>query len=175
LATAQYLSLLDLATKLEVSTTGSIELEPSTSLDAKAVLAKLIVVAYCSEFEASLSSVLKAQFFGSNKPHVGNFGALHAVDRKFFTWFDWKANNVNRFLNAFGPDFVEFSKPRLAQLQEEMSSFLQLVRDRSELVHGDLLYLDYSKTIPEVIAMGDKATVFVSALKSCIAEFTRRL
>ena len=82
--------------------------------------AKTLLIAGASYFERQVISSIEAQLNRSiTSPALKHFAYHQAVDRKFFTLFDFSAttNNINGFLSKFGAEFVSWAKDDLSKAE----------------------------------------------------------
>ncbi len=96
------------------------------------------------------------------------------VKRQYHTWFDWKANNANSFFGMFGEDFKDHMKELIFTspgLEDDISAFMEIGRERNRLVHEDYASYTIEKTAEEIYGLYMLGLSFVSqipgALRAC--------
>ena len=101
-----------------------------------------------------------------------------AIDRQYHTYFNWKtAKNANSFFALFGSDFSEFMEAEVKQnseLDSAVKAFLDLGRDRNNVVHVDFATNAAAKTVDEVYDAYQTALQFVDAMPVKYREFASR-
>ncbi|MDI6797732.1 MAG: HEPN domain-containing protein, partial [Desulfatibacillaceae bacterium] len=107
-------------------------------------------------------------------PLVTSFFKNKAVNRQYHTWFDWEANNANKFFSLFGSKFKDFMKYKVnndSKLSDSISAFLELGNYRNQLVHQDFSSFPLEKTSKEIYQLYFKAFCFVNRFPELIKEF----
>jgi hypothetical protein len=141
--------------------------EISLALDAEANFKRLLVMACGSYFEEQITAAVEqfAEMTGGTR--LGAFVRNKALNRQYYTLFDWKGNNINSFLALFGEEFKE-TVGRLIQmnssLKEGMKAFLELSNHRNQLAHRNLAAVPVEKTIAEIRQQYGAAWAFVQFL-----------
>ena len=95
------------------------------------------------------------------------------IVRQYHSLFDWNSNNANKFFSLFGADFKEFVTSRLEgeSMQEAVSAFMEIGRERNRLVHGDFGSFPMEKTADEVYELYQEGVRFVESLGRYFQEF----
>ena len=101
------------------------------------------------------------------------------VSRRYHDWFNWEndgrpAVNANRFFSAFGSQFADYMKDRVANdrdLDGSIKAFLELGNLRNQLVHQNYAQLSINKTVTESIHLYRIATYFVEIFRTDLAEY----
>ena len=137
---------------------------------------KALLLASASFFERELCSCVLAfvREKSSSHPLIENFVRNKAVARQYHTWFKWDESNANQFFGLFGPEFRAFMVGRVKgsdELKASISAFLELGNDRNKLVHQDYATFAMEKTLDEVYASHQKASVFANELSDALAKF----
>ena len=107
--------------------------------------AKTLLVSAASYFEFEIIEILRnyLSHHANNNTRIDAFVWKMTLDRKFYTLFNFKANNVNGFFSLFGDEMKgywdSFSKEK--GLSEATKTFLQICEGRNKIVHGN--YIDY--------------------------------
>lgn len=102
-----------------------------------------------------------------------------AVTRRYHDWFNWENNgrpavNANRFFSAFGSQFADHMKNRVANdgaLDGSIKAFLELGNLRNQLVHQNYAQFNINKTVPESIELYRTATHFVELFQRDLAQY----
>lgn len=100
-----------------------------------------------------------------------------AISRQYYTYFKWETANANAFFALFGSDFREFMQAEVKQnpeLDSAVRAFLDLGRDRNNVVHVDFATNAAAKTADEVYDAYQTALQFVDALPVKYREFASR-
>lgn len=129
--------------------------EPSLMSTFDDAARKAILVSSTSYFEATLSKIV-SEFCRQATGHNALVPALveaKAIKRQYHTWFDWKENTATTLFALFGPAF----KAHMAQvlrgapeLEDQISAFMELGRERNRLVHVDYATYTVEKTSREL-------------------------
>lgn len=145
---------------------------------------KTILLSAASHFEARLSHIVEefADEASAGNPLVNSLVKEKVITRQYHTWFDWNANNANRFFSMFGKAFKEHMEQRIRDddnLQAAVIAFIELGRERNRLVHSDFGSHLINKTSDEVFDLYQTANLFVSCvgaeLRSCSNALLRPL
>jgi hypothetical protein len=91
-----------------------------------------------------------------------------AVERQFHTYFDWDANNANRFFALFGSEFRDMHKADVknnSELELGVTSFMELGRIRNQLVHLNFASFPIEKTADEIYDLYKKANKFIEHIR----------
>lgn len=90
-----------------------------------------------------------------------------AVSRQYHNWFDWKVSNANKFFSIFGENFKSHMTKIIREddkLETSIKSFMEIGRDRNQLVHNDYASFLINKTPDEIYEMYKNASLFVSCI-----------
>lgn len=143
-----------------------------------AVFSKGLLIAAASHFEECIQRDIKtlAAAFSTSPLLVGLIQSK-AIERQYHTYFDWNTLNANRFFGIFGSGFSEFMKEEVKQnteLNDAIRAFMDLGRQRNNLVHADFADAPLEKTPDEVYAAYQLGMRFIEALPLKYREFTNR-
>lgn len=141
------------------------------------LFAKSLLIAATSYFEGRIQDDIKAFVRESSlSPLVSSLIQSKAISRQYHTYFKWEdAKNANSFYALFGSDFREFMEAEVKQnpdLDSAVKAFLDLGRDRNNVVHVDFATNAASKTVDEVYQAYQIALQFVDAMPAKYREFT---
>lgn len=147
-------------------------IEPSLLNVYQTDLPKVMIVAAASSFEKEVLRHIE-EFYKETTRHesAATFVMKKGLHRQYHQLFGWNDNNVNVFTNFFGPGCTKNFKQQLnihEWLETSMKDFLQLGRERNELVHGDFATHSLSLTPSEVQAKYESACRFVSCIPQII-------
>jgi len=140
--------------------------EVSLKSDVDDYYKKIMVLTIASYFESKISDIL-INFFqvkSSSNECVVSFVKRQALERKYYTFFNWEGKNANSFFSMFGDDFKKSAgkdvehKP---ELEEAIKAFLEITNDRNLLIHNNLGIYSIEKTAKEVMDKYKKALKFI--------------
>ena len=127
---------------------------------------KVLLLAAASYFERQLTEVV-VSFVGTvtAPDHVVTWLIKkRVVERQYHTWFDWKARNANKFFSMFGNSFKNHMS-KLVNRDDTLSSaiqaFMEIGRERNDMVHHDFGSYTLQKTLEEIYEMYRSAAKFV--------------
>ena len=143
------------------------------------LFAKSLLIAATSYFEGRIQSDIIAFIEEvSQSPLVSGLIQSKAISRQYHTYFNWDdAKNANSFFRLFGNDFREFMEAEVKQnseLDSAVKAFLDLGRDRNNVVHVDFATNATAKTAAEVYYAYQTALRFVDAMPVKYREFANR-
>ena len=110
--------------------------------------------------------------FQNVEPGLRSFAQKQAIERKFFSWFDFEGKNINQFFALFGVGVSTICKTavRSQELSDPIRSFLQLCRSRNTLVHNNYVAVDTAPTVQDTFANVVEACVFLEWLETDFVE-----
>ena len=128
---------------------------------------KILLLAAASHFERRLSgSVLEFVEGLTSSNHVLKWLIKNGVvERKYHTWFDWKAHNANKFFGLFGEDFKHHMSERVkedAAIESAIQAFMEIGRERNRVAHEDYVSVPLEKTSQEIHQLYREAAKFVA-------------
>lgn len=142
------------------------------------LFAKSLLIAVTSFFEGRIQGdIIAFVREASQSPLVSGLIQSKAISRQYHTYFNWETANANAFFALFGSDFREFMQTEVKQnseLDSAVKAFLDLGRDRNNVVHVDFATNAAAKTADEVYDAYQTALQFVDALPVKYREFTSR-
>ena len=105
-----------------------------------------------------------------------HFTFHQAIDRKFFSLFDFSADtkNINGFISRFGDEFSVWAKNDFQQQgvdRETQLAFLDFCRLRNSLVHNNYATFAINKTLREVKEAFDAASKVVVWIERAFSRF----
>lgn len=138
---------------------------------------KILLVAAASRFEQSMTNeVLKFTTEATSAKHPLTFLVKSkAIDRMYYTWFDWNANNANKFFKLFGENFQNHMKKKIREneeLERSISAFIEIGRSRNRMIHEDFGNFTLEKTQQEIQELYDHAKLFVEQFPIELRTFT---
>ena len=138
---------------------------------------KTLLLAAASHFERRLTEgvVIFVAEVTSSDHVVAWLVRKRVVERQYHTWFDWSANNANRFFSMFGESFGRYMKGRVNQdddLASSIKSFIEIGYDRNRMVHQDFGRFSLEKTSDEIYQSYRSGSRFVEWFPSALREYT---
>lgn len=131
-------------------------------------LSRALVLVIANFYEGEIKGILLNLFqTRSTSPLIPPF-LQSSMERRYHEYFDWKANNANKFFAMFGDDFRRraFEDVRTTRaLEEGMQAFMEIGQMRNVLAHEQLLGVPLPKTADEYYALHQKALVFIQYLR----------
>ena len=104
---------------------------------------------------------------------ISAFVSNKAISRQYHTYFNWdQTNNINSFLGLFGADFKDKITSEIKEdkdLQEQIKAFLTIGSERNKMVHNNFLECKLDKTFDEIVALQEKANLFIEYLEKIFA------
>ena len=124
----------------------------------------------CASFhEAEVLEILKTfSELKSMDERLSTFVKNFLIERKFNRLFNDNQRNVNQFLGFFGEDFKQGCLENLRGdevLKKGSEEFMELIKLRNQMIHRNLTTYNLEKTIDEVYALHNGATIFVQYLR----------
>lgn len=143
--------------------------------------AKVLLLAGASYFERQIISSIEA-WINAETPSVAarHFVRHQAVEKKFFSLFDFSANskNAKAFLSKFGPDYYKWAQEdmKLAAIDENVQeTFIRFCRLRNSLVHSNYATYNIDKTMEEIWNEFKKAEIQVKWIEDSFGRFALAL
>ncbi len=139
--------------------------------------AKTLLLAGASYFERRVTSAVQIYLEASTASDaVKHFTYHQAVDRKFFSFFDFSADakNINGFLSKFGPAFSIWAKDDMGKAgidKDAQVAFLDFCRLRNSLVHSNYATFPINKTLEEVKIAFDAASKLLLWIEGAFSKF----
>lgn len=138
---------------------------------------KVLLLAAASHFEKRLTEIVKdfiKEVTTDDHPIVSLVEAK-AIERQYHTWFAWKEGSANSFFRLFGAGFKQYAQDQVNRedgLQDSIRDFLEIGRERNQLVHEDFVNFRMNKTSEDVYELYRSATLFVEWFPQAIREFS---
>ncbi len=139
---------------------------------------KALLIAAASHFERRLTEAVKdfaREVTTDDHPLVSLIEAK-AIKRQYHTWFNWQgARNANSFFALFGAAFKRYAEDAVDRddaLNDSVRAFLEIGRERNQIVHEDFADSTINKTSEEIYGLYRSATVFVDWFPQAIREFS---
>ena len=153
--------------------------DTSLQIRTEAAFAKALLLSVASYFEARMTDGVEQAFLrGTNGSDVlTSFVRKMAVERRYHQWFDWTANNANKFFAAFGATFRQFMVERVradATLADSIRAFLELGNLRNQLVHQNFAQFAVPLTAEEIFDRYRKAEKFVGGFLDDLQQYIGR-
>ena len=79
--------------------------------DFKRVLYYLLPSYFEHEITEIIINFIKTK--SNDNTYIFSFIKIKAIDRQYYTYFDWKENNINKFLSLFGKEFKDDIKEEI--------------------------------------------------------------
>ena len=152
--------------------------ETSLQIIADENLRKTLLMSIASYFEVELTRVVR-EFADevAGKGHVITFIIQNkAISRQYHTWFDWNAQNVNKFLRLFGEEFQQYATHAISQdrsLEKATRDFISLGESRNRLVHRDFANFTLNQTSEDLYGSYRSAIKFIRWFPKVIREFSQ--
>ena len=143
--------------------------------------AKALLLAGASYFERQIISSIERWMDTETQSSAARHFIRHqAVERKFFSLFDFSANtrNVRAFLAKFGSDYNQWAQEdmRVAAVNENIQeTFINFIRLRNSLVHNNYATNNIDKTIEEIWDEFKKAEILVTWVEGSFRRFASTL
>lgn len=139
------------------------------SIDAQHLFAKVFAVCAGSCCEVEIVRILEEYVNWQSRGDDKLFRFVHtvAIDKKYFSLFDWERAEASAFFSKFGKDFADCMKFAMAKdrsLAEAVRSFLELGKQRNNLVHNDLARIEFEDTLVDVAKKFSAAEAFLDVL-----------
>ena len=149
----------------------------SLLVETNSLASKQMAVSAASCFEVELCKKIERFVHEASRGNeeVRSLLRAKAIKRQFHTWFDWNQKNANQFFGLFGVQFKQHMQDMVNNddtLRESICSFLELGKDRNEIVHSDFLNFSYDKTLDEVYNLYKKARLFVDMFPEVLVRFS---
>lgn len=163
-----YKSILDYFTEKQEITFRSI---------SDAHLKKSLILCIASYFETKIIQDIES-FFESKTSGtiiIKHFLTNKALKRQYHTFFNWEGNNANTFFSLFGTEFSDYMKEKVkndSELQDAITNFIEIGRERNRLVHQNYGQFSIEKTLEEIYASYKKGSSFVSNLTIYLNQFS---
>lgn len=127
---------------------------------------KLLALSVASLFEHIITeAVLKfCTIKGAGDPGLFSLVRMKAVERQYFTYFDWNSRTANTFFKLFGEPLGTSMKEEVkgdTALKAGCDAFLELGYLRNCLVHQNFASFSFEKTAQEVYEEYKLVTKFV--------------
>jgi len=131
--------------------------------------AKSLLMSAASYFEHEVIEILRAYFshHSSGNVRLDSFVWKMALNRKFYSLFDFGANNVNGFFSLFGEE-VKNSWRKYSDennLGDAIKDFLSICNDRNKIVHQNYAAYQLEDSFDKLFPRYENACKFLEALK----------
>ena len=129
---------------------------------------KSLVLSSASLFEHKISDAIHtycARTSGSDACVLA-LVRIKALNRQYFTYFDWENRRAGTFFRLLGEQIGEKLKAetKIQPLQAALDAFLEIGYLRNCLVHQNYAGYAFEKTNEEVYALYQQASIFVSRI-----------
>lgn len=135
-------------------------------------LTRILVIVEANYFENEIAAIMKIFFDKNTSNQMVKSFVLNAMERKYYTYFNWselKYQSANNFFILFGPDFkdkIDKDVKSNTELKESIVAFLEVGQTRNNLVHKQLQEVAIPKTALEYYELYKKALFFINYLKN---------
>jgi hypothetical protein len=154
--------------------------QPSFAIEVNNGFRKTLLLSSASYFESLIKDAIVD--FTISEAGVGSplvkLVRMTVIERHYFTLFEWKAKNANKFFSHFGDGFREAMQRRMTETDwfaESVKAFLEIGDLRNRLVHQNFASFEIEKTAEEIYALYQSALRFVEDLPSSLSEHARAL
>jgi RiboL-PSP-HEPN len=131
-------------------------------------LSRALVLVIANFYEGDIKEILLNLFrTKSSSPLIHPF-LESSMERRYHEFFDWKAQNANKFFAMFGDAFRRQAMEDVRntrELEEGVRAFMEIGQMRNVLAHEQLLGVLLPKTADEYYALHQKALVFIQYLR----------
>ena len=146
----------------------------SESLTVAEHYRKILLLSCASYYETRIVEVIKKFVEAkASDERIFAFVSNKAISRQYHTYFNWdQTNNINSFLGLFGADFKDKITSEIKEdkdLQEQIKAFLTIGSERNKMVHNNFLECKLDKTFDEIVALQEKANLFIEYLEKIFA------
>lgn len=153
----------ELLTKLQTNN------EVSLHVWAHEYFRRVLVIIIANHLENEVKTIVKEfSKCRSGSELISSF-IEKSMERQYSTYFDWDANNANKFFAYFGVVFKQEASKDVREnneLEEGIKAFLEIGDARNTLAHERLHIANIgNKTAEEFYAAFKKATVFIEYLR----------
>ncbi len=152
------------------------QVEVSLQLSAEDAFRKNLLVTAVSYFEREINDHvmrLVEKSSGYNEMIVA-FVRNKAIERQFYTYFQWNTRNANSFFGLFGEGFKSYMTGRVntdEAYARAIRAFLELGSERNRLVHQDFGTFQMEKTSKEIFHLYRVASLFVNSLENSFDDY----
>ncbi len=135
-------------------------------------LRRILVLVEANYFENEVTEIMENFLrMQAKNPMVEAF-SLKAMERKYYTYFDWNNHqNVNNFFALFGDEFKAKACDDVknsTDLNGAIVAFLEIGATRNQLIHNKLHEVSIPKTADEYYALYRQALLFIDYLKQTL-------
>ncbi len=148
-------------------------------LDFNQYAAKLFLISVASHFEYRVVAFLEIWIKNHSKNDaIVSFMRKQALDRRYYTLFDWEKRSANHFLALFGDEFkknitAELKKKNWDASSGPVSNFVELGNLRNQLVHGNFMEFEMSNTLEDIKVKYESAVKFMEFLEQIFSSKKR--
>lgn len=137
--------------------------------DADNNFKKVLLLSATSYFEYVITELLInfVKTKTNNNTYIFSFIKIKGIDRQYYTYFEWKDNNINKFFSLFGKDFKDDFKKKIEddpRLDASIRAFIELGRLRNELVHENFASYPLNKTAEEIYNLYKESLLLIELL-----------
>lgn len=107
-----------------------------------------------------------------NNASLVSFIKRSAIDRQYYTFFDWKrqeVQSINKFISYFGDNFKTRFKDLVKKeylLEQAIIDFIYIGGTRNQMVHSNYATFNFQLTLDDVFEKYQSSMLFISRLKS---------
>ena len=152
--------------------------EVSLRTSVEDVFQKSLAVAIGSYFERRVTGIVLefVEKSSGNNVLVSEFVRNKAIERQYYSYFQWGRANANKFFSLFGKDFRDHMEKYITNNPEYegfMKDFMDIGDLRNKVAH-DYEHVTINQTTQELYDLYLDASKFVEGLPSRFEEFERR-
>ena len=135
---------------------------------------RVLVLTMANYLENEITNLLKEfSRTKSGNEFLYSFMKNKAIERQYYTFFEWKGHNANQFFSLFGEDFRKQASSEVDSndvLNEAVKAFLEIGKTRNILIHESLHVVDIgNKTAKEFYDLFNKSLNFIAFLRTKFA------
>lgn len=149
--------------------------EISLFIDADNKLKKILIMSAASYFETRIQEIIRNFVLQASQDNskIKALMEAKAISRQYHTYFDWEAQNANKFLKLFGDNFSTSFQVKIKneqELEEAIRSFIQIGGLRNELAHKNFAAYHIEQTGQEVYELYQRAVKFVEEFEKALLD-----
>lgn len=148
--------------------------EPSIKSDLESLYSKAVAVSAASEFEEHVTQIVANAFdVRTTDPEFSKYLKDSLVVRKYFQFFDFKANNFNKLWSMFPPHAKTHCETLLKDnplLDGRIRDFMAVNRERNRLVHQNFAAASPEYTVVEIFSLFQSGCEAVGLIESALQK-----
>jgi hypothetical protein len=150
--------------------------EYSLEISVDASFRKELLLSAGSYFESAVREGLLdyCSLATNNNSALTTFLKNKAIERQYFTYFQWEVNNANSFFGLFGPQVKEHMvqvATKDSAFAGSIKAFLEIGRLRNNVVHQNYVVFSLDKTVDELYELYREASGFPRVFFGLLRSF----